>query len=122
MGVQAFRKVRGNRDGALREVFSLMKDDGLNLLWPGLGLGVDIRFDDGESLYVEVPKHDSNIGEMDPVRNRAVMDNFIRVEIPIPQGAKKVAIIAHDPGVDLDRVGVAMNDVCLVKTLKENDR
>ena len=75
-------------------------------LWPGLGLGVDIRFDDGEPIYVEVPKHDSNIGEMDPVRNRAVMDNFIRVEMPLPQGTKKVAIIAHDPGVVIDRVGI----------------
>ena len=76
-------------------------------LWPGLGLGVDVQFDDGEKVYVEVPKHDSNIGEQDVVRNKAVQDNFIRVAVPIPENAKKVRIIACNPGVVIDRVGVA---------------
>ena len=91
-------------------------------LWPGLKLGVEVSFDVspersevaegelnagcGETKYVAVPKSDSNIGERDPVRNRAVQDNFIRVEISVPAGAKRVKITAVDPGVVIDRVGV----------------
>ena len=75
-------------------------------LWPGLKLGVEVSFDDGAAKYVAVPKSDANIGEHDPVRNRAVQDNFIRVEVPVPKGAKSVKIVAADPGVVIDRVGV----------------
>jgi hypothetical protein len=75
-------------------------------LWPGLKLGVKVSFDDGEAKYVEVPRSDSNIGEKDSVRAVAVQDNFIRVEVPIPSGAKTFAITAVDPGVVIDRVGV----------------
>ena len=81
-------------------------------LWPGLKLGVEVEFmrsDDTlavETAYVAVPKSDSNIGEHDPVRNRAVQDNFIRVEVPVPSGAKSVKIVATDPGVVIDRVGI----------------
>ena len=52
-----------------------------------------------------VPESDSNIGEKNRLRNKAVQDNFIRVEIPVPQGAKKLEIIATDPGVVIDRIG-----------------
>jgi hypothetical protein len=91
-------------------------------LWPGLKLGVEVSFDVstersevaegelnagcGEAKYVAVPKSDANIGEHDPVRNRAVQDNFIRVEVPVPAGAKTVKIVATDPGVVIDRVGI----------------
>ena len=75
-------------------------------LWPGLKLGVEVSFDCGEAKYVAVPKSDANIGEHDPVRNRAVQDNFIRVEVPVPAGAKTVKIVATDPGVVIDRVGI----------------
>ena len=75
-------------------------------LWPGLKLGVEVSFDDGTVKYVAVPKSDANIGEHDPVRNRAVQDNFIRVEVPVPAGAKSVKIVATDPGVVIDRVGI----------------
>ena len=75
-------------------------------LWPGLRLGVKVSFDGGEAKYVEVPRSDSNIGEKDPVRAVAVQDNFIRVEVPIPSGAKACTITAVDPGVVIDRVGV----------------
>ena len=75
-------------------------------LWPGLRLGVKVSFDGGEAKYVEVPRSDSNIGEKDPVRVVAVQDNFIRVEVPIPSGAKACTITAVDPGVVIDRVGV----------------
>ena len=75
-------------------------------LWPGLGLGVEVAFDGEKPQYVPVPKSDSNIGERDPVRNAAVQDNFIRVEVSIPDGAKHVEIRAVDPGVVVDRVGV----------------
>ena len=75
-------------------------------LWPGLKLGVELSFDDGAAKYVAVPKSDANIGEHDPVRNRAVQDNFIRVEVPVPAGAKSVKIVATDPGVVIDRVGI----------------
>ena len=78
-------------------------------LWPGLGLGVDLQFDDGEKIYVEVPKHDSNLGEQDVVRNKAVQDNFIRVAVSIPEGAKKVRIIAKNPGVVIDSVGISID-------------
>jgi len=90
-------------------------------LWPGLKLGVEVSFDVspergevaegelnagcGEAKYVAVPKSDANIGEHDPVRNRAVQDNFIRVEVPVPEGARRVRIAAVDPGVVVDRVG-----------------
>jgi len=63
----------------------------------------------GEAKYVAVPKSDANIGEHDPVRNRAVQDNFIRVEVPVPAGATSVKIIATDPGVVIDRIGVRVN-------------
>jgi hypothetical protein len=75
-------------------------------LWPGLKLGVKVSFDDGEAKYVEVPRSDSNIGEKDSVRAVAVQDNFIRVEVPVPAGAKACSITAVDPGVVIDRVGV----------------
>ena len=75
-------------------------------LWPGLKLGVKVSFDDGEAKYVEVPRSDSNIGEKDSIRAVAVQDNFIRVDVPIPSGAKTATIMAVDPGVVIDRVGV----------------
>ena len=91
-------------------------------LWPGLKLGVEVSFDvspersevaEGELnavcgavKYVAVPRSDSNIGEHDPVRNRAVQDNFIRVEVPVPAGARRARVAAVDPGVVIDRVGI----------------
>ena len=75
-------------------------------LWPGMKLGVEVSFDGGTPKYVAVPKSDSNIGEHDPVRNRAVQDNFIRVEVPVPSGAKLVKIVATNPGVVIDKVGM----------------
>ena len=75
-------------------------------LWPGLKLGVNVSFDGAEPRFVEVPRSSSNIGEHDRIRNQAVQDNFIRVEIPVPAGAKAVRIIAVSPGVVIDRVGV----------------
>ena len=75
-------------------------------LWPKLGLGVKVRFDEGKEQYVEVPSHNSNLGEFDFVRSRAVQDNFVRVEVTIPKGAKKVTITSVNPGVVIDRVGV----------------
>ena len=77
-------------------------------LWPGLKLGVKVSFDDGEAKYVEVQRSDSNIGEKDSVRAVAVQDNFIRVDVPIPSGAKTATITAVDPGVVIDRVGVRL--------------
>ena len=79
-------------------------------LWPGMKLGVEVSFDDDSGKYVAVPKSDANIGEHDPVRNRAVQDNFIRVEVPVPAGAKSVKIAATDPGVVIDRVGMRTTD------------
>ena len=78
-------------------------------LWPGLKLGVDVSFDDGATQYVAVPKSDSNIGEHDRIRNQAVQDNFIRVKVPVPLGAKRVRIIATDPGVVIDKVGYSVS-------------
>ena len=78
-------------------------------LWPGLKLGVDVSFDDGTAQYVAVPKSDSNIGEHDRIRNQAVQDNFIRVKVPVPLGAKRVRIIATDPGVVIDKVGCSVS-------------
>ena len=78
-------------------------------LWPGMKLRVNVAFDDSEPTEVAVPKSDSNIGEKDPVRNAAVQDNFIRVSVKIPEGAKSVTIFAVDPGVVVDRVGTREN-------------
>lgn len=75
-------------------------------LWPGLKLGVNVRFDNGDVQYVAVPKSDSNLSEHDRVRQVAVQDNFIRVTVPIPADVKVVTIEAVDPGVVIDRVGV----------------
>ena len=91
-------------------------------LWPGLKLGVNVSFDveaakpesspyrdchpSFAAKYVEVPRSDSNIGEKDSVRAVAVQDNFIRVDVPIPSGAKTATITAVDPGVVIDRVGI----------------
>ena len=81
---------------------------------PGLKLGVEVEFmrSDGalavEKAYVPVPKSDSNIGEHDRIRNQAVQDNFMRVKVPVPPGAKSVKIVATDPGVVIDRVGVSV--------------
>ncbi|MBQ4198731.1 MAG: glycosyl hydrolase 115 family protein [Kiritimatiellae bacterium] len=88
-------------------------------LWPGLKLGVNVSFDGSKPVYVAVPKSDSNIGELDPVRNRAVQDNFIRVEVPVPCGAKSFKIVATDPGVVIDHVGARYNERNLYG--KEND-
>ena len=79
-------------------------------LWPGLKLGVNVVFTvdekETEPVYVAVPKSDSNLGEHDQIRNQAVQDNFIRVELPIPADASTVKIVATDAGVVIDRVGV----------------
>lgn len=91
-------------------------------LWPGLKLGVNVSFDveaakpesspyrdchpSFAAKYVEVPRSDSNLGEKDSVRAVAVQDNFIRVDVPIPPGAKTATITAVDPGVVIDRVGI----------------
>ena len=75
-------------------------------LWPGIGMRVKVVFDNGEEQIVEVPKSDSNIGMKDKVRNAAVQDNFIRVKVTVPDGAKSFKIVAVDPGVVIDRVGV----------------
>ena len=96
----------GNSSSAIRNsslVIQFLPDFAL---WPGMKLRVGVAFDDGESQIVEVPKSDSNIGEKDLVRNAAVQDNFIRVSRKIPYGAKAVKIVAIDPGVVLDRIGV----------------
>ena len=76
-------------------------------LWPGMKLRVKVAFDGGTAQEVAVPKSDSNIGEKDPVRNAAVQDNFIRVRVPVPAGARTATVRALDPGVVIDRVGVA---------------
>lgn len=75
-------------------------------LCPGLKLGVNVVFDDGTTKYVAVPRSDSNLGEADRIRNQAVQDNFIRVAVAIPARAKSFKIVATDPGVVLDRVGI----------------
>lgn len=78
-------------------------------LYPGLNLGVNVQFDAAATQFVAVPKSDSNIGEHDRVRNAAVQDNFIRVEVPVPAGAQTVTIAAGTPGVVVDRVGISTN-------------
>ena len=75
-------------------------------LWPGLKLGVNVVFNGYEPKFVEVPCSNSNLGEHDRIRNQAVQDNFIRVEIPVPAGAKSFKIVAKDPGVVIDRIGI----------------
>ena len=75
-------------------------------LWPGLKLGVDVVFDGCEPKFVEVPCSDSNLGEHDRIRNQAVQDNFIRVEIPVLSGATSFKIVAKYPGVVIDRIGI----------------
>ena len=75
-------------------------------LWPGLKLGVNVVFDGCEPKFVEVPCSNSNLGEHDRARNKAVQDNFIRVEIPVPAGATSFRIVAKDPGVVIDRIGI----------------
>ena len=75
-------------------------------LWPEMGLGVDVQFDNAEKQYVEVPFHNSNIKEKDMNRYKAVQDNFVRVSIKIPEGAKSFRIIARNPGVVIDRAGL----------------
>jgi hypothetical protein len=75
-------------------------------LWPGLKLGVDVVFNGCEPMCVEVRCSNSNLGEHDRIRNQAVQDNFIRVEIPVPAGATSFKIVAKDPGVVIDRIGI----------------
>ena len=75
-------------------------------LWPGLKLGVDVVFDGCKPKFVEVPCSNSNLGEHDCVRNQAVQDNFIRVEIPVPSGATSFKVVAKYPGVVIDRIGI----------------
>ncbi len=74
-------------------------------LWPGMKLRVGVAFDGGAPQMVEVPKSDSNLGEKDRVRSVAVQDNFIRVDVPVPDGATRAVVTAVDPGVVIDRVG-----------------
>ncbi len=75
-------------------------------LWPGMDLRVSVAFDGARPVEVSVSRSDSNIGEKDAVRSAAVQDNFIRVDVPMPKGAKKAVIAAIDPGVVIDKVGV----------------
>ncbi len=90
-------------DGAKTVVLQFLPDFAL---WPGLKLGVNAAFDGAKAKFVEVPASSANIGERNPVRNRAVQDNFIRVELSVPEGAKSLRIEAVAPGVVLDRLGV----------------
>ena len=121
-GLTGFEKRDGNHVNLVNPVQKLVLQFLPDFaLWPGLKLGVEVSFDvspersevaEGElnagcaAKYVAVPKSDANIGEHDHVRNRAVQDNFIRVEVPVPAGAKSVKIVATDPGVVIDRVGI----------------
>ena len=106
-GLTGFEKRDGNHVNLVNPVQKLVLQFLPDFaLWPGLKLGVEVSFDAGEARFVAVPKSDANIGEHDPVRNRAVQDNFIRVEVPVPAGAKTVRIVATDPGVVIDRVGI----------------
>ncbi len=78
-------------------------------LWPGLGLSVDVRVNGGEVVNVKVPGNNANLGEHDKVRNAAVQDNFVRAVVEgvaLKDGENVVEIIARDPGVVIDRVGV----------------
>ncbi|MBO6167225.1 MAG: glycosyl hydrolase 115 family protein [Kiritimatiellae bacterium] len=92
-------------EGAGKLVLQFLPDFAL---WPGLKLRVAVAFEgkEGAPVIVEVPKSDSNLNEKDPVRAKAVQDNFIRVKLDIPEGAKAFTIKALDPGVVIDRVGV----------------
>ena len=78
-------------------------------LWPGLGLSVDVRVNGGEVVNVKVPGNNANLGEHDKVRNAAVQDNFVRAVVEgvaLKDGENVVEIIARDPGVVIDKVGV----------------
>ena len=78
-------------------------------LWPGLGLSVDVRVNGGDAVNVKVPGNNANLGEHDKVRNAAVQDNFVRVVVEgvtLKDGDNVVEIIARDPGVVIDKVGV----------------
>ena len=78
-------------------------------LWPGLGLSVDVRVNGGEAVNVKVPGNNANLGEHDKVRNAAVQDNFVRAVVEgvsFKDGENVVEIIAREPGVVIDRVGV----------------
>ena len=76
-------------------------------LWPGLKLRVKVQFDEGEAQIVEVPLSDGNISEAVAERLVLTQDNFVDVHLPIPADAKSVRIIALDPGIVIDKVGVS---------------
>lgn len=50
----------------------------------------------------------ANIDENDGVRHAAVQDGFIRIAIPagLQSGKNTVTLVAIDPGVVIDRIGV----------------
>ena len=78
-------------------------------LWPGLGLSVDVRVNGGEAVNVKVPGNNANLGEHDKVRNAAVQDNFVRAVVEgvsLKDGDNIVEVVARDPGVVIDKVGV----------------
>ena len=56
-----------------------------------------------------MPGNNANLGEHDKVRNAAVQDNFVRAVVEgvtLKDGDNVVEIIARDPGVVIDKVGV----------------
>ena len=78
-------------------------------LWPGLGLSVDVRVNGREAVNVKVPGNNANLGEHDKVRNAAVQDNFVRAVVEgvsLKDGDNIVEIIAREPGVVIDKIGV----------------
>ena len=78
-------------------------------LWPGLGLSVDVRVNGGEAVNVKVPGNNANLGEHDKVRNAAVQDNFVRAVVEgvsLKDGDNIVEVVARDPGVVIDKIGV----------------
>ena len=98
-----YRFEPSSADGERELVLQFLPDFAL---WPGLTLGVDVSFDGGKPQFAAVPGSDSNLGEFDRVRNCAVQDNFIRVALPVPAGARSVQIVASAPGAVIDRVGI----------------
>ena len=77
-------------------------------LWPGLSLRFGVKINGGETIVAEVPHSDANIDENDGVRHAAVQDGFIRIAIPagLQSGKNTVTLVAIDPGVVIDRIGV----------------
>jgi hypothetical protein len=80
-------------------------------IYPGMKLRVAVSVDEQSPTLVEIPGSSGTEDERGPVRNAAVQDNYVRLDVPLAglsAGKHVFRIAAVDPGAVVDRVSLPL--------------